>query len=257
MTVVMDRESTSTRDRPTGDRSGVSGNRGIWTLGDRAAGTTLVLATPQTAPALWRRYIDTALQTYAARGVADALDYDEVVDGTRTRMFCAVLDDTGRVIAGLRVQGTYLAASDSHALVEWSGRPGRDALVTAIESRLYDGLIEVKAAFVAADAPDPSAVAAILARSAPLLLEWTGARHLMATAADYVLDRWRSSGGRVDESVEPTPYPTAEYRTQVMFWDVTSLARDAEPAVWARMRAEWSQLVANRGGYGPPMVWAA
>ena len=49
----------------------------------------------------------------------------------------------------------------------------------------------------------------------------------MATAAAYVLDRWRSSGGVVASKIPATPYPDERYRTKMMWWDRSSFANHA------------------------------
>lgn len=242
MTVVMDRDVSLTSD------GCVVAGEAVWSMADEASGTTVVLATPRAAPRVWRDYIDGAMESYMARGVADAVEYDAVRCGAGTHVFCAVLDGRGRVVAGLRVQGRYRDVYESHAVGEWAGQPGRDELVAAMWQRLAGGLIEVKTAFVVTDCPAAGAVAAILARSALLLMTWTGARYVMATAADYVLDRWRSGGGRVDAAVAPAPYPNDRYRTQVMFWDRARLARDADPVVWAQMCADHQRFIDDQTG---------
>lgn len=67
---------------------------------------------------------------------------------------------------------------------------------------------------------------------------------MMATAADHVLRRWQSGGGRVDESVPATPFPDDRYRTRLMWWDRARLNSLTSPETWQRMRREADALQA-------------
>lgn len=216
------------------------------TVRDPHSRTTVVFATPRSAPGIWSEYLDLAHASYEARGVAAAIEYDAVRDGGSTRLFCAVVDYRARVVAGLRLQGPYLHPGQSHALHEWAGRPGRSLLVNAIDARIPYGIGEIKTAFVDPAASRPGAVAAALARTPLAFMSLTGARFMMATAADYVLDRWQSGGGRIDDSIPATPYPDDRYRTRVMFWDRRTIADDADPAMWRQMCADTYALTGDR-----------
>ncbi len=209
---------------------------------DATSDVSMVVASPNIVPDLWHEYLDGAHAAYSARGVDDALDYDAICDGSSTTVFCAVIDSAGDVIGGLRVQGPYTLPHQSHAVTEWDGQAGQSALIRAIGSRLAGGLIEVKSAFVDPTSSDAAAAAGFLARTPLIVMTATGTRHMLATAADYVLARWESGGGRVDTDIPFTPYPDERYRTQAMFWDRDSLAHHAEPAVWRTMCAEYRQI---------------
>ncbi|MGZ8176308.1 hypothetical protein ACXVUM_00125 [Williamsia sp. SKLECPSW1] len=211
---------------------------GRGSIRDPLTGARLVVATPAGDVSLWRRFLAGARTVYEAHGVGTALDHDAVVDGRDTTVFFAVVDDRGTCRGGLRVQGPYRRADESHALREWSGSPGRVDLEHAIGQRIPDGVVEVKTAWVDPGADDPAAAADLLARLALPILRVTGARHLMATSADHSLRRWGSSGGRIDESVCAAPYPDDRYRTRLMWWDLETLDSDASPAILAAMRDE-------------------
>ncbi|WP_253662050.1 hypothetical protein [Williamsia maris] len=217
---------------------------------DPASGCDLVLGTPRSAPDLWMQYLDGAQSLYAAHGVSAALDYDAVVDGDSTTLFYAAVDRSGVIRGGHRAQGPYLDVRDSHALVEWDGNDGRDELIAAVNSRLGYGVVEMKTAWVDPTADDPSAVSALLARVAVPTMTMTGARFIMATAAEHVLRRWSSSGGRVDKRVPASAYPDERYRTSLMWWDRETMERLAEPAVWQQIREEayvWNGLGGELG----------
>ncbi len=211
-------------------------------IDDPITGARVAIATPAGDVGLWHRYLDGARSVYDAHGVGAALDHDAVIDGADTTVFFAIVDDAGVCRGGLRVQGPYGRVDETHALHEWDGTPGRTDLVRAIGSRLDDGIVETKTAWVDPTVDDPAAAADLLARMALPILAVTGARHLMATSADHSLRRWTSSGGRIDESVPATPYPDERYRTRLMWWDRETLDRTAGPRVVAAMRRGVEQM---------------
>lgn len=219
-----------------------------WQLSDPDHGILMVMGTPESSPHIWRQYVDGAFRSYSSRGVEVALEYDAVLDGSSTMVFCAVLDDAGVVVGGVRAQGPYVGAGESHALIEWDGQDGYTQVADAINARCRDGIIEVKTAFVEPESPAAAEVAGLLARAPLALMTATGCRYMMATAADYVLARWESGGGRVNREIPATPYPDERYQTRVMFWDWYTLSEHARPGVWDRMQAEYAVLC---GGVEP------
>lgn len=212
---------------------------------DVQGSTTLVVATPTSAPRLWLDYLDGARRSYASHGVSMALEYETVVRGECTSLFYAAVDEHDNVIGGLRAQGPYSDPHQSHALLEWAGQPGLEQVTDAIRSRLDEGIVEVKTAW-AADGPTAPVVAGMLARLAIPTFTLMGTRYIMATAADHVLRRWESSGGRVAEHIPASPYPDSRYRTSLMWWDRETLAADADAGVFAQMLATSEVLMADR-----------
>ncbi|MGC4934067.1 hypothetical protein ACLQ3C_10335 [Gordonia sp. DT30] len=184
---------------------------------------SIAVAAPSAQPALWRAYLRGAQQAYQRYGCSAALDYDRVVGGAETLMFFVVCDADGRVCGGLRVQPRLVSAAQTHALEEWAGQPGQVALVNAIEARLDGGIVEVKTAWTDERSPIAKEVAEQLSRLGLPIMEMCGVEHMMATAADHVLRRWTSGGGRVDERVSATPFPDERYRTQLMWWERAAL----------------------------------
>ncbi|SCC52424.1 MULTISPECIES: hypothetical protein [unclassified Gordonia] len=205
---------------------------------------SVVVASPRSEPELWREYLAGADASYHRHGCAAALEYDEVAGGEGTAMFFAVLDTEGKVVGGLRVQPRLEAAAQSHALVEWVGQPGQVQLVNAIEERLHDGIVEVKTAWVDERSAIAGSVAGQLSRLGLVIMEMSGVEAMMATAADHVLRRWQSGGGRLDESVSATPFPDDRYRTRLMWWDRARLDTLTSPETWRRMRREADALQA-------------
>jgi hypothetical protein len=84
---------------------------------------TIVLAQPDLEPELWEQYLDGAVRSYRKHGVECALDLESFRDGRDTTLFYTALDDSGRMVGGLRAKGPYFGAEESHALVEWEGHP--------------------------------------------------------------------------------------------------------------------------------------
>ncbi|MGN7134918.1 hypothetical protein ACTHQY_16755 [Rhodococcoides corynebacterioides] len=231
-------------DRPPARAAGFTtrASRGATRLDDPASGTTLVMSTPAMDRALWEEYLDAADASYSRHGVSVALDAARVRDGRDTAVFFAAIDRSGTVVAGVRGQGPYLSARQSHALVEWEGNADRPKVEALISDRLQDGVVEMKSAFVGTSADSPGALSALLSRTALPTMVFTGARFVMATAADHVLRRWESGGGRVVDSIAPAAYPDDRYRTRMMWWDRDSLHRDVTPDVWNRIATETEVL---------------
>jgi hypothetical protein len=63
----------------------------------------------------------------------------------------------------------------------------------------------------------------------------------MATAAAYVLNRWRSSGGVV-ATVPAAPYPNERYQTKMIWWNRRDFVNYAEPEQVAKILVETKQL---------------
>ena len=218
---------------------------GVKTLGtvviSRLDGVELILSTPAADRGLWEEFLHGAYESYCQHGAQAALDLSAVREGTSTSLFYALVEQ-GRVIGGVRAQGPYTCASQSHALVEWAGNAGYVQVRNAIAARILGGVVEMKSAWVSPNAPRPQQLADALARVALPTMELLHSRYVMATAADHVLARWESSGGRVDPSVPATAYPDSRYRTRIMWWDRRTLHADADPIVWRRMWAEHEAL---------------
>ena len=211
---------------------------------DSDTGCTIVLAQPDSEPGLWEDYLQGALQSYDKHGVADALDLDSFRDGRDTTLFYTALDDNGRMLGGLRAKGPYLRADESHAIVEWAGQPGQDAVRKMITDRLPFGVVEMKSAWVSDDPARSGELTRTFARTAFPTMELLGAQFIMATAAAHVLDRWATSGGVVATKIPAAAYPSDRYRTKIMFWDRRTFANHAEPKQLAKIVKEMRMLAA-------------
>jgi hypothetical protein len=204
---------------------------------DRDAECTLVMSQPSIDRGLWLEYLKGADGSYRKHGVQRALDVASIRGGADTVMFWAVIDDSGRVIGGVRAKGPLQSADDSHAVVEWAGRPGLREVRKTITDRVPFGILEMKSAFVADDLDRNKAVTRALARSGFHAMALMGLQFCMATSAPHVLDRWRSSGGVV-APIPATPYPDERYRTKMMWWDRRTFANHAEPRQVSQILAE-------------------
>jgi hypothetical protein len=203
--------------------------------------STLVVAHPSTDRDLWREYARGAQRSYQKHGVECALDLDALRSGDDTVMFFAAIDDAGRMVGGVRAKGPLRSADDSHAVVEWAGQPGESAVRKMISDRVPFGILEMKSAWVT-DNPDRNrSLTTVLARSGFHMMALLDFQFCMATAATYVLNRWRSSGGVV-APIPATPYPDERYQTKMMWWDRRTFANQAEPAQVAKILAEMVHL---------------
>jgi hypothetical protein len=202
---------------------------------------TLVVSQPSADPDLWAEYSIGAHRSYRKHGVECALDLDALRSGADTIMFFSVIDDTGRMVAGVRAKGPLRSADDSHAVVEWAGQPGQRAVRNVITDRVPFGVLEMKSAW-ATDDPDRSPrLTAAVARSAFHMMALLDVQFCMATAAAYALNRWRSSGGVV-ANIPATPYPDERYQTKMMWWNRSDFVNYAEPEQVAKILMETTQL---------------
>ena len=202
---------------------------------------TLVISQPSTDRGLWAEYVLGAHRSYRKHGVECALDVDALRSGADTTMYLAVIDPAGRMVAGVRAKGPLRSADDSHAIVEWAGQPGQQAVRSMITDRVPFGILEMKSAWVT-DNPDQNrCLTAALARSGFHMMALLDLQFCMATAAAYVLNRWRSSGG-VIAGIPAAPYPDERYQTKMMWWNRRDFVNHAEPEQVAKILMETKQL---------------
>jgi hypothetical protein len=209
---------------------------------DPDAECTLVVSTPSADPSLWEDYLTGAERSYRKHRVERALDLAAFRDGADTAMFLATVDANGQVIGGVRTKGPITCAEDSHAVVEWEGRPGLRAVRKMITDRLPFGVVEVKTAWVTPDPERNQSITRVLARAPLHSMVPLNVQFAMATSASHVLDRWVSSGGVVASRIPATPYPDERYRTKLMFWDRRTFANHAEPRQASKIFAEMTSL---------------
>ena len=126
----------------------------------------VVLSQPETDPELWHRYLDAAQQSYRRHGVEAVVDAAAIRDGTDTALFWTVLDRRGTMVGGLRAKSPINCADDSHAVVEWDGRPGLATVRKMINDRVPFGVMEMKTAWVSDNRSSQHAITNLLARTA-------------------------------------------------------------------------------------------
>ena len=175
-----------------------------------------------------------------------ALDADALRDGADTIIFAACVNDAGRVVAGLRGRGPYRSAEECHAILEWNGRPGQDAVRKMVTDRLPFGVVEMKTAWVADDPERSRALTSAISRTPLHAMPLLDIQFIVATAAEYVLKRWLSSGGQLASKIPATPYPDHRYQTKLAWWDRSTFANHADPKQLSKFFAEQKQLAAAR-----------
>jgi hypothetical protein len=208
---------------------------------DPDVGGTLVLSQPAVDPDLWAEFSLGAEHSYRKHGVECALDVDALRGGADTIMFFAMIDDAGRMVGGLRAKGPLRSADDSHAVVEWAGQPGQQAVRDMITDRIPFGVLEMKAGWVIDDADRNRSLISALARSGCHITALLDCQFMMATAATHVLNRWRSSGGVV-APIPAAPYPDDRYQTKMIWWNRRDFINYAEPRQAAKILTESQRL---------------
>jgi len=203
---------------------------------------TLVVSQPSADPDLWSEYSAGAQRSYRKHGVESALDIEALHSGADTAMFFAVIDDDGRMVAGVRAKGPLRSADDSHAVVEWEGQPGHRAVRNMITDRIPFGVLEVKSAWTNGDPDRSHVLSRAVARSAFHMMVMLDVQFAMATAATPLLKRWRSSGGVV-AALPATPYPNDRYRTKMLWLNRRDFFHHAEPDQVAKIVTETKHLI--------------
>jgi hypothetical protein len=233
----------------TAAADGVSVGQGFsWR--DPDTGCTLVISHPSADPALWSAYSAGAYRSFRKRGVESALDMDALRSGADTIMFFAVVDDDGEVVGGLRAKGPLRFADDSHAVVEWTGHPGQQAVRNMITDRIPHRVLELKSGWVIDDPDRNRLITDAVARSGLHMLVILDAQFCMATAAVFALNGWRSSGGVIAD-IPATPYPDERYRTRMIWLNRRDFFNHAQPAQVAKILAETKLILHDqhrRGG---------
>ncbi|WP_099024163.1 hypothetical protein [Mycolicibacterium palauense] len=231
---------------PTSPEVDMDGSISWW---DSDSECTLVVARPSDEPALWAEYLDGAQRSYRRHGVECALDVETVWRAEDTALFFAALDSGGTILAGVRAKGPLRGPDDSHAVVEWAGRPGLREVRKMITDRVPFGILEMKSAWVTDRRERSRSLTKVIARSGFHAMALMDIQFCMATAGAYVLDRWRSSGGVVAEHIPATPYPDERYETRMMWWDRRTFIQHAEAEQVTKILQE-SMLLRTRAHAG-------
>jgi len=205
---------------------------------DPATECTIVYARPSVEPELWREFVDEAYRSYQSHGVGGAIDVDALRRGDDTALFAACVNDAGRVVGGLRAKGPYIAIDECHAVEEWAGQAGEDAVRKMVSDRLPFGVAEMKTAWVTDDPEQSRRLTTAIARTPLHAMDLLGIQFVVATAASYVLKRWLSSGGVLAAKIPPTPYPDVRYQTRLAWWDRLTFANHAHPRQLAAYLAD-------------------
>ena len=206
---------------------------------------TVTIARPADDDALWQEYLAGAERSYRRHGVAAAIDVDAIRRAGDTTLFWSLLDAAGTVVGGVRAVGPLTSPDESHAVVEWAGRPGLSQVRKMIADRLPFGVVEMKSAWVTDDRDRNRQLIDSLARTGCQVLAALGVQFCMATAARHVLEPWRSSGGVV-APIRSTPYPDERYRTKMMWWDRRTVASCASLNQTAKIVAEMEDIRQRR-----------
>ena len=198
----------------------------------------IVVSTPSADPALWADFVDGAARSYHNNGIERALDMDSLVDEANTQLFHAAVNNAGTVMGGIRAKGPLESPEESHAIVEWDGRPGLRTVRKMLTDRIPFGVVEMKTAWMSDDPGRSRALATTLARSPFTTMALLDAQFVVATAGAHVLNRWRTSGGVVANKIPATPYPDDRYRTKMMWWDRGTFTNNAEPEQLSKILTE-------------------
>jgi len=208
---------------------------------DPDADCTVAIARPADSDILWQQYLDGAERSYRKHGIDAALDVDAIRRSCDTTLFWTMIDSAGAVVGGIRAIGPLTSADQTHAVVEWADRPGQSSVRKMISDRLPFGVVEMKSAWVTDNADRSRNLTAALARTGCHVLAMLGVQFCMATGAQHVLARWRSSGGVV-APIRATPYPDERFRTKLIWWNRQTVVNNAASSQTAKIIAEMAAI---------------
>jgi hypothetical protein len=208
---------------------------------DTDADCTVAISRPSDNDALWQEYLAGAERSYRTHGIDAAIDVDSIRRSGDTALFWTLLDPTGSVVGGIRAIGPLTTPDETHAVVEWADQPSLPAVRKMIADRLPFGVVEMKSAWITDQSNRNRGLTTTLARAGCQVLAVLGIQFCMATCAQHVLARWRSSGGVV-APIRSTPYPDERFRTKLMWWDRLTVASLAAPSQTAKIIAEMADI---------------
>ncbi|MFH5211247.1 hypothetical protein [Antrihabitans spumae] len=216
--------------------------------------TLFVVTTPTESPQLWTEYLAGALAGYRRFDVEAALNLDQIRDGTTSIRFAAAVDSSGTVVGGVRY-ALYESAETASAVLMWNGYEGRDDLYRLVKSRIDEGIVESKAAFVSPDSPDRREIARAIGRAGAVVpMVTTQARWALGVAGDdHAIAHWQSAGSIKEPADLPgAPYPDARYHATPLWWDRTTYLDNplADPVQRELIRSEAAQLASAFGAAG-------
>lgn len=201
-----------------------------------------VLSQPALDPHLWQEYVAGSYRSYRRHDVECALDHAALRTGHDTVMFFVALDKTLQMLAGVRAVGPLRSPDDAHAVVEWTGQQEQQAVRAMIADRVPFGILEMKTAWKVNDPARNCSLTEILARIGFHMSALLDVQFFMATAATFLLDKWRTSGGVV-APIPDTPYPDERFQTRLMWWDRRTFAKHATPDQASKIHVETTQLL--------------
>jgi hypothetical protein len=205
----------------------------------------IVFAHPAIERDLWRDFVRGACHNYTKHGVEKALDLNALRSGADTILFAACVNAGGRVVGGLRAKGPYRSADEAHAVLEWAGQPGQDAVRKMIADRLPFGVVEMKTAWVTDNPQRSRQLTSAISRTPLHAMYLLDIQFIVATAAAYVLKRWLSSGGMLATRIPATPYPDHRYQTKLAWWDRSTFANHADAQQLSLFFAEQKELASG------------
>jgi hypothetical protein len=117
-----------------------------------------------------------------------------------------------------------------------------------VTDRLPFGVVEMKTAWVTDDPDRSRQLTSAISRTPLHAMPLLDIQFIVATAAEYVLKRWLSSGGQLAAKIPATPYPDDRYQTKLAWWDRRTFANHADPKQLSMFFAEQKELAARVDG---------
>ena len=145
-------------------------------------------------------------------------------------IFAACVNDAGQGRRRSARKGPFQSADECHALLEWSGQPGLDAVRKMVTDRLPFGVVEMKTAWVTDD-PERSRQLTSAIGTHTASRDGAAGHSVHRGDGGFTCPQALALIGRtvVATKIPATPYPDHRYRTKMTWWDRRTFAKHADP----------------------------
>lgn len=196
------------------------------------------------SPREWRRYLDSAEDSYGRHGVAKAVRRPELELHPCPSFWLIEGLSSGKLLGGMRNHGPYASADDVWGMQEMRSHPRYDDLVRVVEPLVARGVMENKGAFVCPSVKSERAaqVVEMLLRLLNVSIDMVGACAMIGTSAKHTMPMWRRAGC---EAVYPhiqVPYPDDNYQTVLIANLVSQRERLMDPVLREQVEQDFRAI---------------
>jgi len=208
---------------------------------DDETGARIFVLHPTLHPTFWQEYLQGAAERYSEYGVEGVLD-ERLRSGATTDVFwLAMVGDTA--MAGARGQ-LIRHPDDARALDQFVGHPDQSRLRARVLDAIVDGVVEGSSVWCRRGAP--AGLLSLIGSCSLTSTRMLGARWCIGTASEQALGMWVTAGAEIDDGGQPAVWPSPEYQTRFLWFDVPIVGTRMDPAQFARYEEIWRRLQTPR-----------